>query len=144
MGNYVIQTEIEDKITQARLIELTDDNDVEIVDTVKMNKAITDAEGEADAYLAKQYSVPITSPPAIVKAMCLDIVIYNLYARREGATEDVKDRHKNALKFFDKASRNEIALGINTLPVDSPNEGGPKSSKTNDDRIFTEDTMKNF
>lgn len=144
MGNYITQEDIEKKIGVDGLIQLTDDYVDGVVNTDNMNQAITDAEGEVDSYLAKQYSVPLSSPPAIVKAICLDIVIYHLWGRRKSTPEDIEKRYTNAIRFLEKVAKDQVSLGVDTEPTASPNEGGPASTKTDEDRIFTDDTLQNY
>ena len=145
MGNYVTQTDIEKRITLDALIELTDDNNIGAVDASNMNQCIDEAEGEVDGYLAKQYSVPLSTVPPVVKAMCLDMVVYRLYGRRPGTVPDyVRQRYEDAVSFFKRVADNKVSLGIDTEPPESPNEGGPEASKTTDDRTFTDDTLKNY
>ena len=137
MGNYITQTDIENRIGEERLIELTDDDGLNTVNTTVLDQLISEAEGEVDGYLCKQYSVPLPSPPAIIKAICLDIVVYRLYGRREGTPEDVEKRYQNAIRYLEKVSKNQVSLGIDTLPPESPNEGGPQSVRSKEDRVFT-------
>lgn len=146
MGNYITQTDLEERITLEKLIALTDDAKPPsgAVDAANMNRCINDAEAEANVYIAMRHSVPMSPVPAIVKAMTLDIVVYKLHARRKGASEDVTKRYENAVRFFDKIAAGKISLGVDILPTESPNEGGPRGSKGAADRVFTETTLKNF
>lgn len=141
MGNYITKSDILTQLQLPALIQLTDDASAGVVDDAKVDAAIAHAEGEADGYLAVRYSTPVSPVPPVIVAFVVDMAIYKLYARREGAPEDVAQRYKDAVSFLTKAANGQVSLGNKTIVPD--NSGGSVDVKSNP-RVFTRDTMGGF
>ena len=139
---YCTQSDLLKRISETKLIQLTDDEDAGIIDTDVIAQAIIDADAEIDGYCGKRYTVPFTTVPAIILKFSVDIAIYNLYGRRKGAPTDRQDRYDNAIKFLTNVSKGFISLG-----EDDP-DSTPAATNTPDitqnDRIFTRDKMNGF
>lgn len=139
--SYCTQSDIEDEISQATLIELTDDEGLGIVNAARVTKAITAADAEVNSYLAQRYSVPMTSGLELLRDLCMNLALERLYGRRpKTLPEDRKDRITAVRKLL-----SDISKGISTLgktpppPVDS---GG--STFSADERNFTRTKMEGF
>lgn len=141
MGNYITKTDILSQLQESYLIQLTDDANAGVVDDAKVNAAISHAEGEVDGYLSVRYDTPVSPVPQAVVAFVVDIAIYRLYARRTGAPDDVLQRYKDAVAFFDRCSRGVVSLGVKTIIPD--NSGGSVDIKSNP-RVFTRDSMGGY
>lgn len=76
--------------------------------------------------------------------MAADICVYRLYLRRGAVHEHVWWQYEAAVRFFKSVAKAEVSLGADAEPSASPNEGGPKASKTKDDRIFTKEHLDNY
>lgn len=140
--SYSVKADILDQIDEDILIQLTDDEDTGSVDDDKVTKSIADADAEIDGYCGKRYLVPFSTVPNIIRKLSVDIAIYNLYARRKGAPEELEKRYNNAIRFL-----KDVAKGLASLGEDDP-DGSPAESHKPDidqsDRIFTRDKMKGF
>jgi phage gp36-like protein len=137
---YCTQTDIADILTLETLIRLTDDEGAGIVDAARVAKAIEDADAEIDGYCGEKYSLPLSPVPVIIRKASVDIAIYNLYSRRQGAPEDRKQRYDNTIKLL-----REIAKGTVTLGAGSPAaETSDAPEFSSQERIFTRDKMKGF
>lgn len=123
--------------------QLTDDEDVGVINQSRVDKAIADAGAEIDAWLATRYTVPLASTPAVINKCAVDIAIYNLYSRRVEKMPEVRsDRHKNAVKVLENVSKGVIALGVTPAPQQSPDSSG--AAYSGGDRRFTREKLKNF
>ena len=132
---YCTQTDIEEQLSPAELIQLTDDAGAGTLDSTVLARAIADADAEIDAYLYQNYSTPLSSVPAIVRKLSVDIAIYHLCSRRPVGMPDIrKARYDLALKMLKDISTGLISIGA--LPPTLPGDG-PKSTGARDDRIFT-------
>lgn len=138
---YCIQSDLEEQISEADLIQLTDDDNAGVVDAGVVTRAIDDADAEINGHCGKQYSVPFSTVPPIIRKLSVDIAIYNLCARRGGAPEDRKERYDNAIKFL-----TGVATGKNALGEDDPDESSSshKPEISSNDRIFSRDKMEGF
>lgn len=141
MGNYIVKADILKQITDADLIELTDDNNTGLVDDAIVDGAIINAEGEVDGYLAKRYATPVNPIPDIVKAFTVDVAIHRIYGRRQGAPEDIEKRYSNAIRFFRDVSKGVVTLGVK---VPEPENSGSQVDIQSDDRIFDRESMNGY
>jgi len=81
------------------------------VDLDKVNRAIDRAQATADGYLrSAMLSVPLTGTDAIaqVKGPCLDLWRY--FAWNEHASEEVRERYKDAIRFFESVAAGKIRI----------------------------------
>ena len=119
---YCTQADLQEQVSEAILIQLTDDANGGAVDSSVVARAIADADAEIDSYCAGRYSVPLSPVPAIILKLAVDIAIYNLYARRKGATEDRQKRYDNAVRLLKDIARGLVALGATTpAPANTEN-----------------------
>ena len=115
------------------LTNLTDDTDSGTANDDVVNQAIADADALIDSYVGSSYAVPLTTIPAIIKNISVDIAIYNLYSRRTDTIPDIrKDRFTNALKYLQDISNGKIALPGDAIASESIRVTTVKS-----DRAFT-------
>ena len=139
---YCTKPDILEQLDEDILIQLTDDNDLGVVDDDVITRAIADADAEIDGYCGTRYSVPFSTVPGIIRKMSVDISIYNLYARRKGAPEDRQKRYDNAIKFLVNVSKKLVSLGADD--PDAPPSDTHKPEIDQSDRIFTRDKMSGF
>lgn len=141
---YSTQTDLEEQISQAELIELTDDAGSGAVDATAVARAIADADAEIDSYCGSRYTMPFSPVPVIIRKFSVDMAIYNLFSRRSvlKVPEERQKRYDNAIRFFRDLAKGMISLGADA-PAE-PGDGLPQATRTKDDRIFTRDKMSGF
>ena len=73
--SYILPSDLESGgVSNAQLIQLTDDAKTGEVDTDKVTKAIEDAEAEVNGYVGRRYTVPIAAPiPNLIQKLSTDI-----------------------------------------------------------------------
>ena len=105
----------------------------------QIQTAMTNADGLIDSYLSAKYALPLDTTPAQLTAVSLDIARYRLYDDR--ATEQVQRRFDEAIAWL-----KDIAKGVASLPIAAAGEStGPvESTSTEDDRLFTMDTLADY
>jgi phage gp36-like protein len=135
---YSTQSDLEEQISQAELIELTDDAGGGSVDVSALTRAIADADAEIDSYCGGRYTMPFSPVPVIIRKLSVDIAVYNLFSRRAvlKIPEDRQKRYDNAIRFLRDVSKGLISLGADA-PAE-PSAGLPQATRTKDDRIFTQ------
>jgi phage gp36-like protein len=110
--------------------------EVNTVNAEVIAQAIADADAEIDAYCGSQFSgLPFSSIPDIIRAKAVDISIYHLYSRRQGAPEWRAKRYDDAIKFLAKVAEGKITFGGDQDSI--ADTGGPKASTDSGDAIFT-------
>ncbi len=106
---YVTQQQLIDRFGEAELVQLTDRENIGSIDAVVLTQVIADADAEIDGYLAGRYQLPIATVPGILRLYAGDIVRYRLYDN--GATDEVRRRYEDAMKFLKLAAEGKVRLG---------------------------------
>ena len=139
---YCTQDDILELISEAELIELTQDVTVRTwIETSRVDRAIADADEEINGYCAKGYSVPFSTVPDLIRKLSVDIAIYNLYSRRDTIPELRERRYKSAVKLLENVSKGTVTLGVVPAPEENPDQAAAKSTK---DRVFSRETMNDW
>lgn len=122
------------------LIQLTDDEGSGAYNASRINDAITSAQAEIDGYCMVRYSgqIPFDPVPDLVKSLCVEIAIYNLYKRRKAVDDEIKDRYEKAVATLDKISRGTVKLLADDEKVGE--DGVTFTNKSSDDRAFKDPT----
>ena len=134
---YCTQQDLVDRFGETELIQLTDTTGSGAIDATAVARAIADAEGEINTYLAKVVSLPLSPVPTIVTAAACDMARYRLY--RDQLTEPVTQRYKDAIRLLGVIARGEIRLDAEAVTA---NSAAPRHSAP--ERVFTADTLSGF
>lgn len=132
---YCTQSDLTEQMSTDELVQLTDDTGAGAVDISVAVRAIADADAEIDGYCATRYAVPFATVPALIRKVSVEIAIYNLYARRQGAPEDRRRRYEDAVRWLKDVARGVVALGADA-PAEA-SDGGPETTVAKRDRIFS-------
>jgi phage gp36-like protein len=139
---YCTQADILEQISLSELIQFTDDSGLGAVDASVVERAIADADAEIDSYAAVRYPVPFAPVPAMIRKTSVEMAVYNIFARRRGATPARKERYDNAIRFLRSVAKGEVSIGSDA-PAESAADG-IEASTLADDKIFTPDKMSGF
>ncbi|KGE77652.1 gp436 family protein [Halomonas salina] len=114
---YCTLTDLQARFGEDELLDLAAEDDGVTIAQDIVDRAIEDADGEIDGYVAAAgYPVPLATVPRIVTAYACDIARYRLYDDR--ATEQVTKRYDDAIKFLRAVAKGDVKLGIR-----APGEG---------------------
>jgi len=145
MGDYVTDvTDLNDAFGAEEILQIADLDGDGAVDTDTVTRAITAAEATVNSYLARRYdlaSLKSVKPPVVVQ-IAIDLSYYEIAkcrdARLVGPGSDFEALYQRAI-----ARLREIAQGVTVLDVDTVTEQ-TAIQITNNDRIFSRDTLKGF
>ncbi len=84
-------------------------------------QALTDAASTIDGYLAGRQSVPLASPPVVIKRLACDMARYFIYD--DQVTEVIQKRHDAALAFFREVAAGRVSLGADLGAAAQPSGG---------------------
>jgi len=121
---YCTQADLIDRYGESEIRELTDREGLGEIDPVVVERAIADAGGEIDGYLAAGgYALPLATTPAILAAYACDIARYRLYGNAPpDATEGPGRRYADAVRFLREVSRGVVRLGFSAAPPEQEAE----------------------
>ena len=139
---YTSLDKITGQISENIVIQLTDDEGLDIVNSDRVDEAIANADAVIDGYCSGRYVVPFAPAPAIIAKCSLDMAIYNLYARRVETMPDVRDKNNtNAIKLLASIAKGEVLLNGTATPPPSP-ATARSGMTTTQPRQFTRDTLR--
>lgn len=144
MPTYLTAQEYVTRFGEQETINLTDENRTGTYDSAKVEAAITNAEQEADGYLGKRYTLPLSETPAIVKSIVGSLARYDLFSNnRPEAVEKQAAIARSQLK--------DIARGLMTLPgatglIDEQDSSRPSSGVAGEApaTVFSDTTLSDF
>jgi phage gp36-like protein len=141
---YSTLADVEKALPEDALVQLTDDENIGIVNEERVTRAIDDADEEIDGYLGSRHTVPLEPVPGIIRKLSADIAAYNLYARRLEEVPDTRaTRYKNAVRFLEQVAKGAISLGAED-PDGTPVSDTPEFSAESPQRLFDRDKLEGF
>ncbi len=102
------------------IIMLTDAGDGRI-DRKMLIGALSDAQSQAEAFLADRYTLPLPTVPPLLEMIVADIAHARLYRREP--PKNVEDAQKIAMRNLDAIATGKIKLGISPAPSTSSDPG---------------------
>ncbi len=107
---YCTRQNLIDRYGETEILQLTDRDNIGIIDDQVVTQAIDDASAEIDGYLAGRYQLPLATVPSVLEHLACNIARYHLWA--DGASDAVKQRRDEAVKFLDSLSKGHVTLGL--------------------------------
>lgn len=139
---YCTQSDLEEQISADELEQLTDDTGDGAVDATVIARAIADADAEIDAYLFDRYAVPLSTVPAVIRKLSVDMAIYHLCSRRPVGMPDIrKERYERAMVVLRDIAKGLISVGAST-PSPSTSDA-PETTLPRSERVFTRGYFSN-
>lgn len=109
---YCTKQNMIDRFGSEELIQLTDRTNAGVIDDTVLNQAIDDASSEIDGYLAGRYALPLATVPTALTRIACNMARYHLYD--DAATEAVRQRYEDAVKFLRSVGTGQIDMGLAT------------------------------
>ncbi len=142
--SYSTLTDIKAHIPEVNLIQLTDDEELGVINEERVNEAISYADQLINGYLRGRYALPLNPVPTLIQKLSIDLAVFHLYSRRLELEmpETMLARYNNAVKFLKQIQDGIITIGTDS--GDSPAQGEYKTQKTEDDRVFNKGFLDTF
>jgi phage gp36-like protein len=142
---YSTLADIKNQLDEAVLVQLTDDEGLGIVDEDRVTRAIADADEEIDGYVGARHALPLSTVPAILRKISVDLAVYNLYTRRSIAVPEIRsERYKSCIRFLEQVGKGAISLGSEDPGGSPPGSKAPEFSTDNPDRVFDREKLEGF
>lgn len=109
---YLTQSQYELWYSEAELIQLTDRDELGVVDVTVFDENVDRAGKLIDGYISPRNSLPISQALIDSSALpnkCGAIVRY--YLHKDCATEQIEKDYKDALKWLENVSKGLVSLG---------------------------------
>lgn len=140
---YCTLEDIKESISEEILMQLTDDESSESIDSSIVSNAINFAQEVIDAHLRGRYNVPLANIPDLIRHLSVNIAVYYLYERRLSLEmpASITDRYKNSLKMLEMIQKGLLKIGGEDA-VTGAGHGHYKTNKR--DRLFSMETIDDF
>ena len=110
---YSTQTNIENRISVSRLLQLADLDGNGTIDTATLDAAIEKADDLIDSHLRGRYQLPLQTVPKIIREFSVDLTVYYLHqARRETISPRDRQSYEDALNFLQSIARGKLGIDI--------------------------------
>lgn len=106
-----------------------DDPAATTTDETELQQALDAATAEIDLYLARRYTLPLSTVPEVLVQFCVDIARYRL--DRNQPDEDVRQRYEDAIRALER-----IGDGKVDLPIPEPTQSAGMPSYTSPTRVW--------
>ena len=126
--SYCTTSDIENRLTQTELRQLTDLDGNGTVNAGVVAAAIARADALIDSYVGRRYDVPLSPVPDVVQNASADLVIYLMQKDRQSVTDDVKKSHDDWINWLKDVAKGNATLGIEPPPGESSAGAGGQHS----------------
>jgi len=137
--NYATLADLQNKLDEATLVQLTDDADTGAVNATVIDAALEEAGAEIDGYLKKKGLLPLDTVPKRLVYMAADIAIVGLYSRKGGPPDHWQKRYEQHISDLKEIVAGDLAIG-----ADAPDTSSANLQMTSSERIFSRGRMKGF
>lgn len=104
---YCTNQDLIDRFGEGEILQLTDKQNLGVIDDTVLAQAVDDAAAEIDGYLAK--FLPLTDVPKVLVRINAVIARYILYD--DQATDQVEKQYEAALRVLTKIAESDLSLG---------------------------------
>jgi phage gp36-like protein len=137
---YATQADLVERFGTTELAQLSDTAAGAVIDAQVVARALADADAEIDTRLAARYALPLAAVPTVLVRVAADLARYYLWDAR--ATEQVRNRYKDAIALLDKIGAGAIQLP-GAAPL-APAAGAVAVSATAPTRQFGSQLLDGF
>ena len=128
-------------VTEAELIQLTDDDNTHAIDATKVDAAIADGSSTVESSCRQRYTLPL-QPSAKVTSLVVDLAVYALFKRRRRVPDAVKQASDDAVAFL-----KDVAAGKASLDQPAgatPQQSGGEAVPPTQEQKFSDDNLAGF
>ena len=109
--SYSSLDDLKRRISEAELIQLTDDQGLGQIDQTLVSGAIAESDGLVDSFVRAQTAVPLSDPPEVIRLISADLTLYRLYTRRGlSVNEEVVSLKDKAFSMLEKIAKGELKI----------------------------------
>ena len=137
---YAVQQDLVDRFGSSEILQLTDRDNLGVINVTVLNRALVDADAKINAYLEPVYTLPLATVVPVLIGVAADIARDFLYD--VSPNDQVRLRYEDALAFLDGISTGKRSLGIDAGNQPEAVTGGVKISAN--DRVFSASLLNDY
>ena len=141
---YCTKQDLIDRFSERELIQLTDrtNTPASVIDDTVVGRALADAEGFANGYIGKVYTLPLATVPDVLTKLVADIARFYLHGKSVEKDSPIRTNYTDAVSFLINVSRGLVQLADATSGETPPASGGGQVQVIAPAKIFSRDSLK--
>jgi phage gp36-like protein len=141
---YCTESNLIEAVSEAILIQLTDDEDTGSINSDVVDLCIAKADAYIDTYLRGNHTVPISPVTEDVKQISIDMTVFYLYARRrsDSVPEAILETVKMAKKMLKNIRDVEVLIDDDSSYANTA--GFYQTNKATSDKTFTDTFLNGY
>jgi len=139
---YCTQADMTERFGEQMVTQLTDRENLGVVDASVLDAAIADASAEIDMYLAGRYALPLSSIPLTLTRLACLLTRDVLATGSDVSDERWSKQADDARKLLREIAAGKVSLGVDAL-AQSP-AGGDTAQMESGGRIWGRDDSQGY
>lgn len=139
---YATQADMIERFGEREVIALADRDLNGVIDAAVVTGGIDSAGHEIEGYLSGRFSLPLSTVPPLLKAICCDITRYRLCGTEVQTTDEVRARYKDAVKMLEMIRDGKMTLGLDA--TSQVVGGGDTVLIADGRRTFNKDALSDY
>lgn len=140
---YAVKADVQKRITDAKLVQLTDFAATGAMDDAKITEALAHASGIVDSYTRGRYVLPLVASDQ-VKDLTVALAVYRLHSMRQLMNDQVAKDYEDAVRLLKDVSAGRAALDQPPTSVQATEMDVKKPDREDDPRTFEDSKMEGF
>jgi phage gp36-like protein len=124
-------------ISEQQMIELTDDQQLNVVDMTVFTDARDDVDALIEGYTRGKYPDGFTTTPKIIFKLAKEMTLYEIQKRRPHIiTKEMREDADKRVLLLKDIQKGSVNLGVEQTVEEVAASGSYKTNKTAEDRMF--------
>jgi phage gp36-like protein len=149
---YLTAAEFIERYSEREAILLSAESSQTTVNTARLERGLSDASAQVDAYLARRFALPLVDAasqvpivPDMIKRLTGDIARYLLTGTHVRETDAIRNRYKDAIDQLDRIATGKVSMGVELVMASSLSApvGGASAVRAGG-RLFGDDQMRGY
>lgn len=134
------------RISEAKLIMLTDDSDLGIIDEETAAGVITGGDALIDSYLRGRLQLPLSPVPDLIPELALDIYAYGFYSLKPEfeCPKTIADRYAAAVKTLVLIQKGDVKLGAAEIQTPAAETSAETLLVSSGDAMFSKEVLDQY
>jgi len=149
---YLTAAEFVERYTEREAVLLSAESTQNTVNTARLERGLSDASAQVDAYLARRFALPLRDAtslvevvPDMIKRLTGDIARYLMTGTHVRETDAIRNRYKDAIDQLDRIATGKVTMGVELVMASSPSAPvGGASAVRSGGRMFGDDALGGY
>ncbi|MBB4018229.1 phage gp36-like protein [Chelatococcus caeni] len=122
---YATAADIDETYGSSLLDLVADPDNTGERDEAAIARAIEDATAIVNGYVSARHQLPLSSVPAVLRTLTMDLAVHRLASRPGQMTEEIENRAERAHKMLEAIGAGRAGLGLPTPAPEAQSSDAP-------------------